>query len=499
MSETRVDVAVIGAGSAGLVAYRAARGKGKRVLLIEGGAYGTTCARVGCMPSKLLIAAAEAAHAVVRAPAFGVRTGPAQVDGRAVMARVRAERDRFVGFVLDEVEQIPASDKLRGYARFLAPQRLHVEGHGVVEAGSIVIATGSHPTPPPVLAGAGARLVNSDQVFEWIDLPASVAVVGTGSIGLELGQALHRLGVRVTLYGRSQNVGGLRDPEVAQAARRALASELDLRLQSELLDVRGAEAGLPGGRGVRGVHIRSRAADGKEREDEFEFVLAATGRAPNLAGLDLQHAGIALDRHGVPLFDPRTMQCRAETAAQGSAHPEVPVFLAGDASGARELLHEAVDTGRIAGENAASFPDVQPGLRRSQLAITFSDPQIAAIGTAFSDLPEGFVCGSVSFENQGRSRVMLENRGLLRLYADRRAGREGRLLGAELCGPRAEHLAHLLAWAHQREMTVSQLLDMPFYHPVVEEGVRTALHSARKALAGGLPEHERCMRSTPGV
>src|SRR5918993_5552475 len=95
-----VDVAVLGAGTAGLAAYRAARAAGKHAVLIEGGPYGTTCARVGCMPSKLLIAAAEAAHAVERAPAFGVHAGKARVDGREVMARVRSERDRFVGFVL---------------------------------------------------------------------------------------------------------------------------------------------------------------------------------------------------------------------------------------------------------------------------------------------------------------------------------------------------------------------------------------------------------------
>src|SRR4051812_25341582 len=96
MDTLKVDVAVIGAGPAGLAAYRAARSHGKRVLLIEGGPYGTTCARVGCMPSKLLIAAAEAAHAIGAAPGFGVHAGPLRIDGKAVMAGVRAERDRFV-------------------------------------------------------------------------------------------------------------------------------------------------------------------------------------------------------------------------------------------------------------------------------------------------------------------------------------------------------------------------------------------------------------------
>src|SRR3954471_11154082 len=114
----KVDVAVIGAGTAGLAAYRAARAAGARTVIIEGGAHGTTCARVGCMPSKLLIAAAEAAHGIERAPGFGVHVdAPVRVDGREVMARLKRERDRFVGFVVAGVEAIPAEDRLQGRAR----------------------------------------------------------------------------------------------------------------------------------------------------------------------------------------------------------------------------------------------------------------------------------------------------------------------------------------------------------------------------------------------
>src|SRR6202158_426699 len=105
MKVAQVDVAIIGAGTAGLAAYRAARAAGATAMLIEGGAYGATCARVGCMPSKLLIAAADAAHAIGMAPRFGVHLdGAVRIDGRAVMDRVRRERDRFVGFVLRDVE-----------------------------------------------------------------------------------------------------------------------------------------------------------------------------------------------------------------------------------------------------------------------------------------------------------------------------------------------------------------------------------------------------------
>ncbi|HET9470631.1 MAG TPA: FAD-dependent oxidoreductase, partial [Usitatibacter sp.] len=223
-----VDVAVIGAGTAGLSAYRAAKSAGRRAVLVEGGPYGTTCARVGCMPSKLLIAAAEAAHGIERARAFGVHAGPARIDGAEVMARVKRERDRFVGFVLEGVEAIPEAERIRGHARFAGAGTLEVEGGPRIAARAFVIATGSRPSVPPILQGLGDRLVVNDDVFAWDTLPRSVAVFGPGVIGLEIGQALARLGVRVVVLGRGGRVGPLTDPYVRRAAIAAFAADFML-------------------------------------------------------------------------------------------------------------------------------------------------------------------------------------------------------------------------------------------------------------------------------
>jgi dihydrolipoamide dehydrogenase len=123
---------------------------------------------------------------------------------------------------------------------------------------------------------------------------------------------------------------------------------------------------------------------------------------------------------------------------------------------------------------------VRPGLRRAPLAVVFTEPQLAMVGARYVDLDaQRIVVGEVSFENQGRSRVMLRNRGLLHVYAD---AVSGRFLGAEMIGPDAEHIAHLLAWALQSQLTIEQMLQMPFYHPVVEEGLRTALRDAQARL-----------------
>jgi dihydrolipoyl dehydrogenase len=459
-SDIETDVAVIGAGTAGLAAYRAAKTAGKRALLIESGPYGTTCARVGCMPSKLLIAPAEAAHSVDRFAGFGLEvSGRVKVDGRAVMARVRRERDRFVGFVTRSVDAIPEADKIRGAARFVDGATLRIDDRLTIRARSIVIATGSSPAYPLAWTALGDRLVTNETIFEWDDLPDSVAVFGPGVIGLELGQALHRLGVRVKIFGRGGGVGPLSDPALVASARRTFGEEFYLDT-----DARAAIAS----RGD-GVVVKYRALDGSEQVETFSFILAATGRTPNVKGLGLENTRVAVRADGVPVYDRHTLQC-GDTA----------IFIAGDANSDVPVLHEAADEGRIAGANAARFPDVRRDSRSAPMSVVFSDPQIGVVGGGYRAIREiAHVAGEVSFEDQGRARVMLRNKGLLHVYAEIGTGR---FLGAEMFGPDAEHIAHLLAWALQMRLTIAQMLAMPFYHPVVEEGLRTALRDAQSKL-----------------
>ncbi len=229
MKELQTDVVVIGAGTAGLSAYRNAKQFTQNVLMIESGPYGTTCARVGCMPSKLLIAAAEAAHSIEMAPAFGVHSSKPVIDGKAVMARVKSERDRFAGFVVEAVDEIPSEDKIRGYAQFLDANRVQIDDHTIITAKRFVIATGSRPSYPGVFNNFGDRLIINDDVFDWDDLPESVAVFGPGVIGLEIGQALHRLGVKVKLFGVGGVIGPLTDAKVNDYANTVVAEELYLR------------------------------------------------------------------------------------------------------------------------------------------------------------------------------------------------------------------------------------------------------------------------------
>ncbi|MBB3169549.1 dihydrolipoyl dehydrogenase [Simiduia aestuariiviva] len=488
MPSQTVDIAIIGAGTAGLGAYRAARKYTDSIRLIESGPHGTTCARVGCMPSKLLIAAAEHAHLAHHNGVFGVDYTPPHIDGRAVMDRVRRERDRFVGFVLESVASFPDDHKLRGHATFISPNELSIEREQMapitINAKRIVIATGSSPHVPELLCPAGDRLLTNDHIFELETLPRSVAVFGPGVIGLELGQALARLGARVALFGRSGGLGIAQDPELRDYAIDYFNREFYLDPSASVSAVRRTQDGVE----VDYVH-RERGAI----TEQFDYLLAATGRHPNLANLNVTAAKLALDERGLPVHNRYTGQCGDST-----------IFIAGDVTDDLPLLHEAADAGRIAGDNAGrslqQLADLRAGERRTPINILFSDPQMASVGRGYHALEthcaNGYTTGQVSFENQGRARVINKNRGLLKVYGEHGTGL---LLGAEMFGPAAEHIAHQLAWVIQMRMTVSQVLALPFYHPVIEEGVRTALRDLNERLQIGTASEQGCLDCGPGA
>lgn len=466
MQELTTDVAIIGAGTAGLNARREVERVGKRWLLIESGVGGTTCARVGCMPSKLLIAAAEVAHSARNAAPFGIAIDEAaiRIDGPAVLARVQRERDHFVASVHKDVAKLPAELRLAGKARFEGPTTLRVDDHTRIRAKAVVIATGSTPVIPKELEGLGDALLTSDSVFEERDLMRSVAVFGAGAIGLELGQALQFLGVRVRIYNPKESVGAFSHPDVAKQFKAALQQHHDLVLGYKDLEVE---------RDGDGCIVRHRDASGEWHSARFDKVLVAAGRKPELATLQLSAAQLELDEKGGLRFDPTTMQCG-----------DSPVFIAGDASAHSHVMHEAVDEGAIAGSNAALFPDSERFERRTPLRIGFTTPRMATVGKTFAALEKEkakteFVVGESSYETQGRARVINQRQGLVRVYASC-GGRT--LLGAELFGPGVEHTAHLLAWAVAGQVPLAKLLQMPVYHPTLEEGIRTALRDAAKKL-----------------
>lgn len=451
-----VKVAIIGAGSGGLSARREVAKVTDSYVVIDGGPLGTTCARVGCMPSKVLIQVANDFHRRHSFEGTGIHGGEGlSINTAEVMTHVRSLRDRFVRAVIGDMESWRSTHLIEGYASFLGPNLLEVNGE-TIEADRIIIATGSKPILPAPWAPVRHLLIDTDEFFELETLPESVAVIGLGVIGLELGQALHRLGVKVQAFTLNKALGGLSDPELQDYTYGKITSELPTLLQ-------GVDA-------LREVDGKLEITSGGETFT-FDRAFLTMGRRPVLDGFGLEGLDLPRDDRGRITFDSGTYQIG-----------DSPLFLVGDVNGERPLLHEASDEGRIAGYNAVR-DELQCFQRRTSLAITFSDPNIATVGRRYSDLmaaKQEFVTGHAMWEGQGRAIVKRKEVGKIHLYADPATGL---LLGAELFAPGGEHLAHLLAWGIAAGMTVQQMLSLPFYHPVLEEGLRTALRSAVSKLS----------------
>lgn len=466
-----VEVAIIGAGSAGLSARSEVARVTDSYLVIDDGVLGTTCARVGCMPSKAFIQVAHDFHRRHVFDDLGIRgAGALEVDLRKVMAHVRQLRDGFAGAVLKDMQKW--QDRLlRRRARLLDAETL-LAGEERIKAKHIVIATGSRPVWPEAWRVHAEYLIDTDQFFEQETLPDRMAVIGLGAIGMEIGQALARLGIEVIGVNRGRSVGGLTSPALQDYAVGIAARDMHLAFGSAEIERGDGDALLV----TAGQH-----------KFTTPKALVALGRKPNLDGLGLERLGITLDSKGMPPLDPATLRIAGTN-----------VYLAGDATGGRAIFHEAVDEGRMAGFNAARSAD-HCFDRRVPLAITFSDPNIAIAGQSWKDLTMAghqFVTGEADFARQGRAIILHENEGRIEVYAD---AADGRLLGAEMMAPRAEHLAHLVALALSQRLTIHDVLELPFYHPAIEEGLRSAFKDAGSKLKGRSRDLELMRCAEPPV
>lgn len=461
----KVDVAIIGAGSAGLAARRQIIKKTKNYVVIDDGILGTTCARVGCMPSKVLIQVAEDFHRRSKLTEEGIHGGlDLKINTKEVMQHVRKLRDRFVRGVDSGMATWINDDVLiRKRAKFVDEHTLDL-GDEQIHASKIIIATGSTPIIPKELEDYKDFLIDTNHFFELEDLPKSMAVVGLGVIGIELGQALHRLGVNVLGIARRKLIAGVTDPEIREYVTNKFAEQMNITYQ-----------------GIKkiervGDQLKITTDLGEKLVDK---ILVTTGRKANIDSLALENIGCELDSRGIPDF------CLETFKIKDKPH----LYIVGDASGQRPILHEASDEGNIAGLNAIS-ENHTPFKTRTPIEVTFSDPNIAFVGMKYENLINKgiqFSQGKVSFEGQGRSIVKLKEIGMLKVYGETKTGR---LLGAELFAPDGEHLAHLLSWVISMKMTVNQVLALPFYHPVIEEGLRTALRDLRDKVEEQQPPIE---------
>ena len=448
-----VDIAIIGAGTAGISAFKEANKTTNSIILIDHGPLGTTCARVGCMPSKTLIQVANSFHERLNFSTQGITgTNNLSINIPKVMQHVRKLRDSFTSGTIKYLKSL-GNQFIGGNAYFEEPKVIKVGRKNII-ANKIIIATGAHSIVPDEWLKFSKQILTTENIFEQHQFKQNIAAIGAGANGLELGQALSRLGINISIFHSHNFLDGLSDPIVNACAIHIMREELQLNVGSSAI--------------IKNVN-KNLLVKNNKKSFTANQILATLGRKPNLLDLKLENAGVQVDQSGLPIFNRSTLKVN-----------NLPIYIIGDVNEYRPLLHEATDAGHIAGYNISHN---KPGQfhRRVPLSIIFTDPNIAMVGKSFHELQQtDFIIGECDFSNQGRSRIMFKNKGILRIYASRS---DGIVLGAEMIAPGGEHIAHLLAWSIQQKMTVIDILKMPFYHPVIEEGLRTALHELAKQIS----------------
>lgn len=440
------DVLVLGGGTAGTAAAKTAAQAGARVAMFNDGELGGLCILRGCMPTKTMLHAAHLRHEAEHHRTPGVEKKPLLADFGAVMANKDVKVERFKRAKISGIEG-GGYEVIDARARFSGPDTVEAGGETYRFKKGAVIAVGSHVSIPPIAGIEEVPYWTSDDVMALTEQPDSVAVIGTGAIGLELAQFLARMGTRVELVSR-RAVFTDWGPSVVEETEAFLRDEPRLTNHAP---------GTP--KSVRmddgGVVLEIEKASGMETV-RADHLLVATGRHAAVEELQLDLAGVEVERGRV----------KASPQMQ-TTNPKI--FVAGDATGERLLLHVANWEGTTAGQGAVGMTEVAPVEDRLHMAVVFTDPPLAGVGmTEDQAEQEGIatITAEARFPSTGRAITMDVAHGVMRLVA---RAYNGEILGAQILGPRADDLIHVVSSVMYYHGTAADMLQMPWYHPTLSE------------------------------
>ena len=447
MASDSYDVAILGGGTGGYTAAIRAAQLGKRVALVEANKVGGCCLHVGCIPTKALLETSGLYEKVSkRGEEYGIRVSGADLD----FERLAKRRDGVVGQLYKGVRGLMRKNKidvLHERGRLDGPGRLRV-GDRSIEAGAIIVATGSAPRSLPGIEFDGTSILSSDHAVMATSAPRSIAIIGCGAVGVEFATFYHQLGVEVTLLEALDRIVPLEDEDVSKVLHQSFTrSGIDVRT---------------------GVRVKAAARKGDEvlvelenGEVRAEKLLVAVGRAPLSADIGLEEAGVELDRRGFVKVDEWM-----RTTAPG-------VWAIGDVVGGFLLAHAAAHEGITAIEDMAGIR-VHPMEQDLVTRCTYSTPEIASVGLTEAQAKEQgheVKAGRFPFAANGRAIIHGETAGFAKIVAD--AG-TGQLLGAHIVGVQATELVAEAALARLFEGDAWEVGRNIHPHPTLSEVVGEA-------------------------
>ncbi|MET0224534.1 MAG: dihydrolipoyl dehydrogenase [Terrimicrobium sp.] len=464
------DFVIIGGGSAGYAAARTAAGAGLKTAVIEGGRdVGGLCILRGCMPSKSLIESANRFRAIGHAPEFGLQVENARFDTAKILARKRRLIDEFAEYRRQQLKE-GEFDFIRGTGSFIDKTTVRVRdlegGEHTVTAKAFLVSTGSEISFPDIPGLSTAGCLTSDDVLELERIPESLVVLGAGPVALELAHYLHAFGCRITIAQRSTQIARGFDEDAAKVVEQSFRKRgMNIFTKTKVLQVES------NGTTSRVIFEH----EGIRQTVEAAAILNALGRKPKVAGLGLENVGVELADGAI-----------AVNAHQQTSAPTI--FAAGDCCGPFEIVHIAIEQGERAARNAVRLLQNDSGLEsvdyRLKLYVVFTEPQVAVVGLSEFEAKAkniDYLVASYPFCDHGKSIIMDEMEGFVKLLADKSTGE---ILGASVVGPDASELIHEVVVAMRFHASAGQLATTPHYHPTLSE---IWLYPAEE-LAGISPE-----------
>lgn len=439
------DVAILGGGSAGYAAAATAQSQGARVAIVDPGPLGGLCILRGCMPTKTLLRSSDVISLMRRAKEFGLLP----VEAGADLAAINDRKNRLIKEFADyRIEQLKDSrfTLIEEKAKFISANEVRV-GESTLKAKSFVIATGSVIADYPISGLQETGFVTSDDVLTIRKAPESIIVLGAGAVAVELAQFFLRIGTQVTLLQRSGHILSQGDED--------LARPVEQRFREEGMDL------FTGTKIIRAAKENNRSViyfehEGKEKRVEAEMLLQALGRRPNIDGLNLEAAGIEIEKGQVKVDS----QMRTN---------QKNIFAVGDVNGIHEVVHIAIQQGEVAGYNAVHPDNTKEVDDRLKSSVVFTDPAVASVGLSEKECKAGnidYLAASYPFSDHGKSMCLGETHGHVKILCDPVSGE---VLGGHIVGPEAGELIHEIITLMHFRGTVKDLMNIPHYHPTLAE------------------------------
>jgi len=454
---SKYDLVVIGGGSAGLVVAGGAAQLGARVALVEKKALGGDCLYTGCVPSKTFIRSARFAADVRRSMDFGF--APASLEFKD---RVFASITDRVARVIETVGEHDKPERFEAWGvavifatpRFLSPHELELTRDdgtkNTISAKRFCISTGSRPAVPPIEGLKETGIITNEEVFHLKKLPETLIVLGGGPIGLELGQSFARFGSEVSVVEMDKRLLPKEDEEVSTTVEQIMRAE-GLKILLNHKAVRAATA--------NGLKVLTVEHDGKQAELQAEEILVATGRRPNIEGVNLEAAGVKYDKQRI-ITD--------EYLRTSTRH----IFAAGDVTGHFPFTHMAAYEGSVVIRNALLFwPLLQKADFRVVPWTTFTDPEVARVGLTEDEANAKFGVTNVHvyrtpFADNDRAQAEEATKGFAKIICN---GRRNEIVGAHIVGAHAGELIHELVLAMKQRLSITTLGSMIHVYPTLTQ------------------------------